>query len=551
MKNLTRILLAVTVLFSGFACTTDATEDLGVQLSGNAENTEFTLSLEESRTQLGEKTDGVYPLYWSEGDKISVNGVESAEAAIGDNSAVATFAVSGKLSTPYCIAYPAAAEGEVLFAEQQSYTEGTIANGSSTMYGYSANGGGVQLNHLTGVLKIGVAGDAKLVLAQVSTVDRAPIAGAFALDFTTGELTATAASQELIAYSFGEGVQLSAEPTYLHLAVPAGVYNELYVTLYDEDGGVMYATVKAGDEKPLTAGNVREFSNAIVYTPNTSVFVVKDVASLKEFAAQAATLEKDVLFVADVDLSGEAWTPIEGYAGTINGNGYAIKGLTAPLFGTTSASIKGLHLTEVNIEETQLTYVGALARHIESVGDVAPVVEHCSVSGKVVLNNTTVPYAKPAAGNVTIGEYAYIAVAGLVGRAYGVTLSDCVNKATVEVKQCFPTDTYAAGNKLYPSIAGVLGYGDKSTVTTSIYRLENYGDVSITDALSYTGVTNVSVYSPLMPYIAGVVGTMASANKACVINDLKNYGNVTLSGNLGGGVALGGAIGFIAAKITE
>ena len=548
MKNFTKLFVAVAFLFASFACTTDVTEDLGVQAGNGAGQTEILLSLEESRTQLGEKAGEVYPLYWSNGDKISVNGTESNALSVSGNSSVAAFTIPGTLTAPYCIAYPAAPEGQVLFAAEQSYAEGTFASGVSTMYAYSENGGGAAMQHLTGVLKIGVVGDKKLSYAQISTVDRAPIAGAFAFDFAKGEATATEASKSVIGYSFGEGLALSATPQYIHAVVPAGIYDELYVTLYDNEGGVMYATVKADENKPLKAGSIREFSNSINYVPNSTVFVIKDKASLKEFAAQAAELTKDVLFVADVDMTGEAWTPIEGYTGTINGNGYAIEGMTAPLFGTTSASIKGLHLTDVNIEETQLTYVGALARHIEAVGDVTPVVEHCSVSGKVVLNNTTVPYAKPAAGNVTINEYAYIAVAGLVGRAYGVTLSDCVNKATVEVKQCFPTNTYAAGNKLYPSIAGVLGYGDKSTVTTSIYRLENYGDVSITDALSYTGATNISVYSPLIPYIAGVVGTMASANKACVINDLKNYGNVTLSGNLGGGVALGGAIGFIAAN---
>ncbi len=545
MKNLTKIFVAVALLFTSFACTTDATSDLGVAVEGQ---TQIVLSLEQSRTQLGEKAGEVYPLYWSDGDKISVNGVESNALSTSGNSAVATFTVPGTLNAPYCIAYPAAPAGQVLFADVQSYAEGTFASGVSTMYAYSESNGGAVLQHLTGVLKIGVSGEKTLSYAQISTADRAPIAGAFTIDFATGEVTATSGAKEIIGYSFGDGLALSSTPQYIHAVVPAGVYDELYVTLYDTEGGVMYATVKAGETKPLNAGSIREFSNTIAYAPNTSIFVIKDKESLNAFAAGAAESNKDALFVADVDMTGESWAPIEGYAGTVNGNGYAIKGLTAPLFGTTSASIKGLHLTEVNIEETQLTYVGALARHIESVGDVTPVVEHCSVSGKVVLNNTTVPYAKPAAGNVTINEYAYIAVAGLVGRAYGVTLSDCVNKAAVEVKQCFPTDTYAAGNKLYPSIAGVLGYGDKSTVTTSIYRLENYGDVSITDALSYTGVTNVSVYSPLMPYIAGVVGTMASANKACVINDLKNYGNVTLSGNLGGGVALGGAIGFIAAN---
>ena len=51
MKNLTKIFLVVAMLFAGFACTTDTTEDLGVGAEGQ---TKIVLSLEESRTQLGE-----------------------------------------------------------------------------------------------------------------------------------------------------------------------------------------------------------------------------------------------------------------------------------------------------------------------------------------------------------------------------------------------------------------------------------------------------------------------------------------------------------------
>ena len=274
MKNLTKIFLIVAALMA-FSCATDATDDLGVQVGNGEGHTEFVLSLEESRTQLGEKAGELYPLFWSEGDKISVNGVESAEATIGGNGAVATFAVPGVLSAPYCITYPAAPANQVVFAAQQTHVSNTtFASGVSTMYAYSEEGAGVAMQHLTGVLKIGVVGSEKLVLAQVSNVNRAPIAGAFAFDFEKGEATATELSKEVIEYSFGEGVQLSSEPTYLHVAVPAGVYGELYVTLYDEQGGVMYATVKSDKNKPLKAGNVREFSNNVVYTPSESLFVI-------------------------------------------------------------------------------------------------------------------------------------------------------------------------------------------------------------------------------------------------------------------------------------
>ncbi|MBR5807651.1 MAG: hypothetical protein IKY24_03425, partial [Alistipes sp.] len=383
MKNLTKLFVLVALLFAGVACTTDVTEDLGVEVGGQ---TKIVLSLEQSRTQLGEKAGDLYPLYWSNGDKISVNGVESNALAVSGNSAVATFTVPGTLSAPYCIAYPATSADQVLFADQQSYTEGTFANGASTMYAYSENGLGAQLNHLTGILKIGVTGDKTLSYAQISNVDRTPIAGAFEFDFAKGKATATEASKSVISYSFGEGVTLSSEPTYIHVAVPAGKYDALFVTLYDNEGGVMYATVKASDEKPLAAGAVREFSNTIEYVPTASLFVIKDKESLKAFAAEAPTLEKDVLFVADVDMTGEAWTPIEGYAGTINGNGYSIKGMTAPLFGTTNASIKGLHLVDVNIYETVNPNVAPFARQLSATDTIEPVLEHCSASGKLTVD---------------------------------------------------------------------------------------------------------------------------------------------------------------------
>ncbi len=538
MKNLTKIFLVVAALVA-VSCTTDATKDLGVAVDGQ---TEFVLSLAETRTQLGEKAGEVYPLYWSEGDKISVNGIESNEAVIGENGAVATFTVPGVLNTPYCIAYPAAKAGEVLFAEQQTYTEGTFANGASTMYGYSENGGGVQLNHLTGVLKIGVVGEKSLSYAQISTVDRAPIAGAFALDFTTGEVSATAQSKEVISYSFGEGLALSTTPSYIHVAVPAGVYGELYVTLYDNEGGVMYATIKANDEKPLKAGAVREFSNAITYAPNAAVLVVKDKASLLAFAAQAAELDKDVLFVADVDMTGEEWTPIEGYAKSVLGNGYAIKGLNAPLFGTTSASIKGLHLKDVVLNSNSATHYGALACKVVATDATTPVIEHCSVSGALTIENKE--YA-PIDGSAAKTKYANnddkaseMAYGGLVGISCGATLNNCVGNVAITVLQIAKDgDTM----DVVPAIGGITGNAFYAAVTegkvfTNLVGCENNGDILYKDNSCTTEEWEV------YPAIGGITGAVyhntgltAGTNQTAVsIINCTNRGNVTMQAISGG-----------------
>ena len=527
-----RIALIFTMIVSLalFSCTTDTTQEIDPTVGG-VDQTTITLSLESSRTQLGEKAEGIYPLYWSEGDQISVNGVASniltAEQA---GSSKATFVVSGTLQTPYCIAYPAAAEGKILFAEKQSHAGNTtFGNGVSTMYGYSNDGIGAQLTHLTGVLKLGIVGSAKLVMAQISTIDRAPIAGEFDFDFESGEATATEASKEVINYSFGEGVELSEEPTYIHVAVPAGVYEELYITLYDINGGVMYARVKADDTKPLTAGNVRAFSNTITYaSANQNLFVVSNAATLKSFAEQAASLSKDVLFVADVDMSAEEWTPIEGYTGTINGNGYAIKGLKAPLFGTTSAKIKGLHLTELNAEWATYAKAGAFAAQLTEGG----VLSHCSTDGKIHINNTT--YAEP----VVRQQYDFI-YGGLVGLTTGATIEHCENNADITITSVCSQSV--AGSNFYGfSFGGVVGASDlvEGGNPTSITHAVNRGAILI---------NNTSSLSRGYYWMGGVFGQTIAENSLSAFSHCYNYGSLSTKKDCSlPALRLGGVFGDLA-----
>ena len=560
MKTLTKLFLAAASGVFALSCVTDATSDLAVK-HGDGPTTEITLSLEESRTQLGEEADGVYPLYWSEGDAISANGVASnALTAQQAGSAVAGFVVSGELKPPYCIAYPAAAANQVLFAAQQTHASNTsFGAGVSTMYGYSENGLNVELKHLTGVLKIGVTGSATLSHAQISTVDRAPIAGAFDFDFATGVATATKASECVINYSFGEGATLSSNPTYLHVAVPAGTYDELYVTLYDNAGGVMYATVKADENKPLSAGKVRAFSNAINYAPNNAVYVISDAASLKAFAEAAPSLEKDALLVADIDMSGEAWTPIDGYTKTINGNGYAIKGLTAPLFTTTSASIKGLHLVDVNISASEERTLGALVSTYTGTH-----IANCSVSGNITLtrDDSKSNYIGALVGDITTAE--------------NFEILNCVNNCAVTVTVSGASASYTT------NVAGIVGKTDDvaDTVVATIKGNTNNGAISLlgtaksplrvggvlgncgyvdlnvedchnTAAIS-VGTTDAEFSTSEGMRIGGVIGSLyrATSGKAAYLfyaKDCSNSGAVTINASVTAKkpTHLGGCIGTL------
>ena len=536
MKNLTKIFFAVAVAMLAFACVTDTTEELAPELGLGAGQTEITLSLEESRTQLGAKADGLYPVYWSAGDKISVNGVESGEAVIGSDPTTATFAVN-VTADELCVAYPAASKDQVLFAEKQSHVvEGnTFASGVATMYGVGTLEGGVKMNHLTGVLKIGVTGSAVLSKAQISTIDRAPIAGAFDIDFESGELTATTASKDVIEYSFGEaGLQLSAEAQYIHVAVPAGQYDELYITLYEQgnSGNVMYATVKAGTEKPLVAGKVREFKNAITYAANAKLYVINSVEKLQAFKAAIegeGGLTSDAILTEDIDMTGVEWTPIAGenYTNTIIGNGYAIKNLTAPLFGTTSASFKGLHIENANITYNGLAIAGAMACQVTATDTVSPVIENCSVSGTITVNNTA------AASHVRYGT--------LVGVVLGVKVSDCVNNATFTI-----TKPYGEGSKKDVSVGGVIGWireftkSDTTITYSELNNSVNNGKVSFNDAT--TSVNDL--------YIGGLTSSSAADNKGTMMCNNTNNGEVAVLCNCGT-IRLGGIAGYAKGTAVE
>ena len=512
MKNLTKIFMAVAVAMFAFSCVNDTTEDIAVKVGGK---TTLAISLENTRTQLGEAADGVYPITWAEGDQITVNGVTSDEltSTDGAGTANAVFTFNDELAAPYCVAYPAAEANQVVFAAEQEYVDGTFANGAATMYGYATDSN-ITLNHLTGVLKIGVTGTSTLEYIRISTLDRAPIAGKFAIDFATGALTATEESAEVITYSFGSGVELSAEPTYAHIAVPAGVYNELYVTLVDTDGGVMYATVKANNEKPLTAGNVREFATPIAYaamdeSDNAEIFVIKDFETLCAFkeaveaaetAGDTATLSKNAVVLADIEIPMNPWTPwtsinAPNYKGTFNGNGYAIiydsvfaedNLLAQPLFNTTAATIKGVHLKGVYINsDCTSANVGALVCTYNGTS-----ITNCSVEGKFNLYRSTVN-----ADNIG-------ALIGYVEKQNALTLSDCSSNCEMNVVLDNATS-------------------NKSIVSGLFAMVENISDNSTLESLTFNNNSNKAAIN--------VSGSVAAASLCVggVVGEIGNYKHTT------------------------
>ena len=383
MKNLAKIFMMVAALFA-FACTTDVTEDLGVQIGDGAGQTTLTVSLEESRTQLGEKVGDLYPLYWSEGDAIAVNGqVSNALTAEQAGSAGAIFIIEPAATLPYSITYPANAampieevvegEGEtttpavpsVVFLPEQTYTEGTFCAGAAPMYAYATEEGPIQMQHLTGVLRIAVKGEGVTLRHLVVTAEDGKIAGPFTVDCATGALTAGEEATNSIKVSFGKGLQLKGdEATPIYVAVPAGAHGK-FTLLLSSTTDIMKLSFDSA-VKPVVAGKVREFAE-FTYQANATeedIFLIDSKDALMQFAEKAANFAPytTAKVVAPIDMTDAEWAPIADFgAYTFDGGDFEIKGLSAPLFGATAASIRNVKLTDVAYEVTDLAHSGAIA----------------------------------------------------------------------------------------------------------------------------------------------------------------------------------------------
>jgi len=551
MKNLTKIFIAVVAGMFAFSCVTDTTEDLGVNIKGGEKVTEVTLSMEAARTHLGEKADGVYPLYWSEGDAIAINGTASNPLVEAGNAA-ATFQFNEAVAYPHCVVYPAPAVAAVEeaaepttvypvnFLATQPYTAGTFAQGAAPMYGYGvapAEGeaaSAIEMQHLSGVLRFAVVGNGETLTTMNIKSLSSKIAGAFTVDCTNGTLVADENASNTITVTFPEGTVLGEEPLVVYVAVPAGKHGEVWATLRTAEDKM---TVKFNsDVKPLVAGNVREFKQ-FTYQANegdtdASVFEIETKEDLIEFARIASVFapRTTAKVVANIDMSGYDWKPIEGFgAYTFDGgkeDSFSINGLNAPLFGSTAATIQNVNLTDVDITVTDRTQAGAVACQL-----YGPAMTNVSASGAMVVNNTTFTTT------ASMANFDVINYGGLVGIAGGVAFENCENRVNITVQSIVDLDWAVAAVEAKSAavprgtIGGAVGAAHSKSSFTNI---DNYGTITIAK----------SVYSNYT-YVGGVLGAMTTktslpAPAVTTITGCDNHGKI--STDVSDGIAEEGVI---------
>ena len=262
-------------------------------------------------------------------------------------------------------------------------------------------------------------------------------------------------------------------------------------------------------------------------------YIVSSPAALQAWATEMrndATQNLNCTLAADIDLTGQDWTPIQGYAGTFDGDGKTITGLTinqstgsnVGLFASIAEGGTVKNLTLDNVDITAGSNVGAIA------GENRGTIENCSVSGKVAGSSD----------NSYVGSIA--------GWHYGGIITDCHSSATVEGKAyvggiagqskasitaCYSTgNVTATKNNTNCSFAGgVVGLNNNGAILTACYATGNVKG----DGNYVGGVVgdNSSIVTACYHAMGDVTGASGSTSTGGVVgrNYKNDYGSSTLN----------------------
>lgn len=232
----------------------------------------------DTRTILGDKVGKEYPILWTAGDKINVNGESSSEAAIKEGFKQASFAFGKEMSAPYSAVYPASAykaEGVITIPSTQSYVAGSFDPASSVMCSYSGGEATLYFHHLMAYLKLSFNTESdkdNIKSITVKSAGNEAMSGDFNVDFENSILTPVAEKAAAVVMDCGkEGV---APGTPVIVAIPALNYaSGLQITTTDVNGDKTVHKLKSALN--AVAGTVYNMSISFELYPGSRLKPIK------------------------------------------------------------------------------------------------------------------------------------------------------------------------------------------------------------------------------------------------------------------------------------
>ena len=517
MKARVFFAVAAMVLLAG------CNKEIGVEIIPAPQKTTIEVGLPSgTKTYLGPEVENVRRVYWSNGDKIAVNGIASAKlSGLAADTDKAVFSFASNPETPYKIAYPASIWTDathVTISGRQDYRADGFADGVNPMAGYSEDGTGtITLHHLCAVVKISIkrattaADEDDIVGVRFKGRNNEQVKGLFAIDYTASPIELAGASDSDADKEVGVAktqTTSTTEAVEYYLVIPAGTYSSGFdIIVKDAQGDIM--TKSKTTSWTAVAGkqyNMTEF----VFNPNgTDPGVeISSAEDLVQFAidynagkyeAYGSTL--NVTLAADIDFdatSSAAFNATGGigtgdsgngvtnhFNGVFDGNNKAITGLeaTVPVFNYTGSNSTIKNLTLESTCSYTINSPATEAFHGALVGRNKGSITGCASDAPVIINNIQDV-------NTAIQNYG-----GLVGINYGGTIDGCVVTGNITCSQTGQTIT---ANEV--RFGGIAGYQDGTGST--IVDCSFSGNITISDATTYGGITASGRYF----YVGGILG---------------------------------------------
>ncbi|MBP5560121.1 MAG: hypothetical protein J6X71_10215 [Bacteroidales bacterium] len=360
----------------------------------------------------------------------------------------------------------------------------------------------------------------------------------------TIEVTVTATKHESNDNDVAVFVESNLELSNPTLTDPGNSSYKKYIGASLSDGSALGITkVKVWETKTVSIPNVSPDCRLVIGSYNNidtknrfsitdvkvtitaladdPVFKINNDATFQAFVDAVAggnkTLDAKVTSSFEVSSStADAFSSIEDYEGTFDGNGKTITGLTKPLFNELKGTAKDLTLNSIiNITADQQD-LGMLANVLSGT------VEGCTSKGSVTFNFT-------GGINASTSEAGEHRIGGLIGLAAssGASITDCTNEASVT------NETTSTGDGEL-MVGGVLGtfWGTQFSISgcTNTGAVSNNADWNKT--ISVGG-------------IIGQAGNGANADSDLTVSDCTNEGTVSNAGDSGSNNCVGGIIGWI------
>lgn len=509
---------------------------------------------ELSRTWLEASQSGsTLPVFWSDGDCISVNGVTSSPVSVaaGEKLTSVTFKVRN-ISAPFNLFYPASAVTsfsednalmQIQIPDSQEYTEDSFANGAAMLYGWNDDAATMlQLKNLCGAVCITLRdAEAADVVSSFSltSLGEEPIAGTYTLDASNGALTCVSGLKTVSMVLPEGGVQLTPDGKRFIVTVPAGSYPKGFCFRLTDAGKHVSRNYWLRPYEGAEAGVTVNPGSMVFFTASEYVPGAREITSAddwEEFAAacnaggdawKTEWLNKEGKVVISSDFSAETLTAIKKFSAILDGTGCTVTQTDArtPLITNLDGTVENLCLAGkmVPADPSDLgatVFVSAL--------NGGGLVSNC-------VNRTVIDNSGQNANMKVVGS-------AFVRTMNGGSVIGCTNEADIKLSVDISTSDR-------PFTVGGIVATSTPTASCLIKECTNNGKVNLT--LIKPGGSSLSGVNQ---GYAGIIGTVLAGTPEVymTIEDCVNNGDVSVSysaATTGSHATISGVAGIVGAII--